>query len=144
MLKYLSFEMCKPTNESRYITIFLKDDIYYMETSTGIQGIYLVEDGKLYRCSLNAIEWLSRMIEPLKIYGWPKFIPSDYVPGNHMMGCDSNSWTLDYKEIDKKTARHIHGYGAFPSVEPYSEFMKQLIRVMPDDEFAEWFLDRKN
>ena len=48
------------------------------------------------------------------------------------MGGDTDSWSIDYKEFEKKTTRHIHGRGAFPSVELYSVFMERLAEVIPD------------
>ena len=139
MIQFLSFEICKPTNESRYLKLFFwRQEGFYLETASGYRGMYVVGNDRLYRCDQKSIELISRVIEPLKIYGWPKVIPLDYVPGNHIIGCDVNSWSIDYKECEKKTTRHIRGNGTFPLSPPYSEFISALCGVTPDRDFIEW------
>lgn len=132
MIQYLSFEICKSTNESRYLKLFWKQDGFCLEAASRYQGMYVIGNSRLFRCDQDSVELISRVIESLKIYGWPKAVPFNYVPGNHIMGCDTDSWSIDYKEFEKKTTRHIHGRGAFPSVEPYSVFMERLAEVIPD------------
>ena len=80
MIQYLSFEICKPTNESRYLKLFWKQDGFYLETASGYRGMYVVGNSRLYRCNQDSFESISRAIEPLKIYGWPKVVPFNYVP----------------------------------------------------------------
>lgn len=57
------------------------------------------------------------------------------------MGCDEDSWSLDYKEVEKKTTRHVWGRGEFPDAEPYSGFYNCLSKVIPDKELIEWFIE---
>lgn len=139
MIQYLSFEICQPTNESRYLKLFWKQDGFYLETASGYRGMYVVGNSRLYRCNQDSVESISRAIEPLKIYGWPKVVPFNYVPGIHIMGCDTDSWSIDYKEFEKKTMRHIRGNGAFPSAEPYRIFIDRLAEVIPDG-LTKWLL----
>ena len=132
MIQYLSFEICKPTNESRYLKLFWKQDGFYLEIASGYRGMYVVGNSRLYRCNQDSFESISRAIEPLEIYGSAKVVPVNYVPVIHIMACDTDSWSIDYKEFEKKTMRHIRGSGAFPSAEPYRVFMDRLAEVIPD------------
>ena len=141
MIQYLSFERCKPNSESRYFKLFRKQDGYYLEIAAGRRGMYIVGNGQIYKCGSDSIDVISKLIEPLKIYGWPKSVPSDYVPEDHIMGCDEDSWSLDYKEVERKTTRHVRGRGEFPDVEPYCGFFNRLSKVIPDKELMEWFTE---
>lgn len=141
MIQYLSFERCKPDNESRYIKIFQKQDGYYLEIAAGRRGMYIVVNSRLYKCGSDSIDVISKLIEPLKIYAWPKSVPSDYVPGDHIMGCDVDTWSLDYKEVEKNTTRHVRGRGSFPDSDPYSVFYNRLSKMIPDKELMEWFIE---
>ncbi len=141
MIQYLSFERCKPNSESRYFKLFRNQDDYYLEIATGHRGMYIVGNSQFYKCESDSIDVISKLVEPLKIYGWPKSFPSDYVPGGHIMGCDKDSWSLDYKEVEKKTSRHVRGKGKLPDTEPYCNFYNRLNKVIPDKELMEWFIE---
>ncbi len=138
MIQYLTFEQCKTDNKSRYFGLFLKGGDLYFETAVGYRGMYIAGNSNVYRCTTDSAQLISAMIGALKIYTWPKAIPSDYVPGEHLMGCDVDSWTIDYKEVEKKTARHIYGKGSFPVEEPYSNFIKYFVSIVPDKNLKEW------
>ena len=86
---------------------------------------------KKYKLNSKSEVMISLLIEPLKIYTWPKAIPAGYVPGKHMMGCDIASWSIEYKEAEKKTMRHIYGKGAFPAAPPYSDLQECLKWILP-------------
>ena len=143
MIQYLSFERCKPDNESRYFKLFHKQGGYYLEIATGYRGMYIMGNCRLYRCGTDSVEVISKLIEPLKIYAWPKAVPSSYIPGDHIMGCDVDSWSLDYKEVNKKTMRHVRGRGEFPDFEPYREFFNRLSKIIPDKQLVEWLVEYK-
>ena len=145
MIEYLSYERCKANNKSRYFKLFRDQDGFYMEIGAGYRGMYIVGKNQLYQCQSDSIEpiteLISELIEPLKIYTWPKTFPTDYVPGNHIMGSDEDSWSLEYKETEKKTTKHIRGRGSFPDADPYRKFYDFLCNVIPDEEFADWFVE---
>lgn len=144
MIEYLAFQVCKEDSSSRYIKFFKKGDKFFLETAEGVRGMYIIsknDSEKIYRCDESSARIISSLIEPLKLYGWPKTVPSDFVPTNAIMGCDEYSWSLDYKEVEKKTMRHIRGKGSFPKESPYKEFYRLFIRTIPDQEMKEWFLE---
>ena len=141
MIQYLSFERCKQDSESRYFKLFRKQDRYYLEIAVGHRRMYIVGNSQFYKCRFDSIDVVSKLIEPLKIYGWPKSVSSNYVPGDHIMGCDMDSWSLDYKEVEKKTTRHVRGKGDFPDTEPYSDFYNCLSKVFQDKDVMEWFVE---
>ncbi len=138
MVEYLSFERCKPDNGSRYFKLFKKDEGYYLEIAAGFRGMYIVGNNTMYKCRDEDADKITILIEPLKIYTWPKAFPSDYSPEDHLMGCDTDSWSIEYKEVEKKTMRHVNGRGAFPETGLYGEFFLRISRLIPDRELMEW------
>ena len=147
MVEYISFELCKADGDSKYIKIFERSGEYYLELKSGVNGIYIIDrknidvDINLYCCPRYSVKLISSLLESLKIYGWSKTIPSDYVPSNRIIGSDDGTWTLDYKERGKKTMRHIRGKGEFPKEEPYISFYRLFINAIPSEEVKEWFLE---
>ena len=143
MIQYLAFQVCKEDSSSRYIKFFKKNDEYFFETTSGFRGMYFMLDHdttRMYRCAESSARLISDLLEPLKIYGWPKAIPSDFVPTDAILGCDDFSWSIDYKEEEKKNMRHIHGKGEFPKEDPYKSFYRLFTRTIPDQELKDWFL----
>lgn len=130
MVQFFSFELCRPDQKSEYIKIYREPDGVYLETAYGIRGIYMSDHAKKYKLDPISEDTISLLMESLKIYTWPKAIPFGYGPGKHMMGCDDTSWSIEYKETEKKTMRHIYGKGAFPVTPPYSELNECLKRIL--------------
>lgn len=145
MIEYLSYERCKANNKSRYFKLFRDQNGFYIELAAGYRGMYVAGNNKLYQCKPDSVELItkliSELIEPLKIYTWPKAIPTDYVPGKHLMGSDEDSWSLEYKETEKKTTKHIRGRGSFPDTDPYRNFYDCIRNVIPDEQFMDWFVE---
>jgi hypothetical protein len=141
MVESLCFEICKPDQRSRYICIEVDEDGVYLSTAFGHRGMYAEDAALHYRASLRWASRISDYLRLLKIYSWPKSVPSDYVPGKHMLGCDDDSWSLDYKEMEKSNTRHIHGKGSMPDISPYSDFIQFIDRISPDQDWLEW-IDR--
>lgn len=142
MVEYLAFQLCKPDGDSRYIKIHKEDGSLHMEIAAGMRGMYISDNIVKYRCGGVSENLISELIQPTKPYTWPRVIPSDYNPGEHILGCDIDSWSLDYKEEEKKTMRHIRGKGDVPEEEPYILFLVNLMRFVPDREVVDWFLER--
>lgn len=142
MVEYLVFELCKPDGESRCITIQNKNGSLYLDISIGNRGLYISTNIVSYHCGGDSEKLISSLLEPSKPYTWPRVIPSDYTPGKHIMGSDIDSWSLEYKEVEKKTTRHIRGKGDIPTDEPYSSFVDNLMKIIPDRETVEWFIER--
>ena len=145
MIQYLSFEICKENGQSQYIKLYTEEDDYYLELAAGKNGMYINDSILLYKCrneSLESIEYIAMMIGTLRIYSWPKYIPADYIPRNRIIGCDGNTWSLDFKELEKKTTRHIRGKGEIPEESPYIDLFKYLMQILPDEEFKEWFYEK--
>ena len=141
MLQHLGFEFCKESGESVGMTLYLSDDgYYYLKNSFGFRGIYICDADhvKNYRLKAEYLIGLSGALERLKLYSLKKAYPSDYIPGNHLIGCDEGSWSLDYKESEKRITRHIHGKGDFPPVPPFSDLLHLLDSLFPEVHFKEW------
>ena len=144
LLDELSFGFCADNGKTRSIEISLVSDKLYVKAETGLNGLFIyARDEKIKRYRILDKECFSRKLNGLSIYKWPKAIPEDYVPGNHLMGCDKGSWHLSYKELGKKTFRHIHGKGAFPETPPYIVLLQILNKVDPDHDLMEWVLSCK-
>ena len=135
MIQYLAFELCKSNEQSRYIKLFSRNDSFYIKSAVGSNGAYLLDCINRYHCPNETARIISSVIDSLKIYSWPKTIPSDYIPSDRIIGWDTNTWSLDFKEPKKKYARHIFGKGAFPKEESYRFFMNIVARFVPDNEF---------
>lgn len=148
MVEFISFELCKNDGQSKYIKYFKRDNDFYLETASGFQGMYIIlnnrpdldSNERLYRLSESSARLVSDLMESLKIYSWPKSIPSGYTPSDRIIGSDEDTWSLDYKEEEKKTTRHIRGKGPFPTESPYKEFYRLFTRTIPDQETKDWFL----
>ena len=141
LLDEISFEFCAESDETKHINISLDSDDLYVRSERGLRGMYIYKRGEqVMRYRILDKEGLSRKLNGLCIYKWPKAFPSDYVPEDHLMGCDTGSWSISYKEIGKKTSRHIHGKGPFPKSEPYLNLLQILNNVDPDHDLMEWVL----
>lgn len=141
MLEYLSFEYCKESEESHAFTLILGDDGYYhLRNNHGRRGIYAFDRDHMkdYRIEVEKLKPIIHEIEQMKIYSWRKAYPSDYVPGNHLMGCDVGSWSLDYSECEKRTTRHIHGKGSLLETFPKPSSLLFFDSLFPDFNFTEW------
>lgn len=138
MIECLSFEMCKPNTKSRFIKIEVINNEVYLTKAHGSRGIYLEESVLHYCTSTQSLKPFLKILEELNISSWPKAFPKDYVPGRHLMGCDVDSWSIDYKEQGKKRTRHIHGKGSFPDIYPYSNFLEFIDCIDPEQDWIEW------
>ena len=141
MIEYLSFELCKPNKISRFIRIKVEENGVYLTTAYGYEGMYLENSFVHYHSPIQSAWLMSLMFEDLKIGSWPKAIPADYVPGRHMIGCDVNAWSLDYREQGKKRTRHIRGKGSFPDTPPFDEFLKCINHVSPERDWLKWIAE---
>ena len=149
MVDFIYFELCKADGSSRYIKFFNEEGDYYLETASGFQGMYIVfndnvdmeSNTKMYSVDKASAKLITKLVESFKVYCWPKSIPKDYTPRDRIIGCGEETWSLDYKELEKKNTRHIHGKGAFPKDNPYKSFYEIFIRIIPDIETKEWFLE---
>ena len=140
----LSFGFCAENGETRSIEISLDLDKLYVSTKNGFKGLFAYDIGeKIKRYRILDIECFSRKINGLNIYKLPKAIPSDYKPEKHFMGCSAGTWYLSYKELGKKTTRHIQGKGSFPDSSPYIDLLRILNKVHPDQNLMEWVLSFK-
>ena len=140
MIDYLSCEICKSDNTSRFYKFTLDDDNLFLETSLGLRGMYNSNGIQTYRCSFKYAQIISSKIEPLKISSWPRRFPNDYVPGNPIMGCDPFSWSIDYRESGKKNTCHIRGKGNFPDDYPYDLFLIILNQTLPEKDLIRWLI----
>ncbi len=138
MIRYLYFNICKSDNSSRYFELTIEQDGVYWETAYGNRGIYLDSNIQTYHSNKTGADEISRLIEPLKIYAWPQALPSDYVPRKQLMGCDTNSWIIEYYEDGKQTMRHIKGKGSFPVESPYFNFLVSLDNISPTEDLISW------
>ena len=141
MLEYLSFEYCKETEESHAFKLQLSDDgYYYLQTLHGRLGNYInIEDCiKNYRMETEKLFLLSNALESKRIYSWKKVYPDGYIPEDHIMGCDVESWSLDYKECEKRYTRHIHGKGNIYDTFPEVQLLPIFDLLFPDFNFIKW------
>ncbi|MCR5205376.1 MAG: hypothetical protein K6E47_09985 [Lachnospiraceae bacterium] len=144
MIEYLSFEMCKPNNASRYIKIEVGNNEVYLTEAYGSRGMYLEESVLRYCTSIQSVKSFLNLLNELKISSWPKAFPEDYVPSSHLLGCDVDSWSIDYRELGKKRTRHIHGKGLFPDNSPYNRFLEYIDCIVPEQDWLEWIENDNN
>ncbi len=138
LIEYLCFEVCKPNNDSRFLKICIDDDSVFLSTAFGLRGTYIEDSVLTYQSSYESARLISGMLKDLKINTWPKVVPADYVPGDHLLGCDTDSWSLDYKEKGKKRTRHIRGKGSLPDYSPYNDFLECIDQIAPGNDWIEW------
>ncbi len=137
----LSFTFCTESGETKHMHISLDYDRLYLKKEIGLKGLFFEVCGEnTTRYIIPDKESFSRKINGLNIYKWPKSFPTDYVPSEHLIGCDQGTWGLTYKEIGKKTTRHIYGKGAFPISSPYVGLLRILNKVDPDHEIMNWVM----
>lgn len=141
MIDFLNFELCKANGRSRFIKIKIKEDGVYLTTAYGYKGMYLEDSFTYYRSPVQSAWLISVMFEDLKIGSWPKAIPADYVPGKYLIGCDTDSWSLHYREQGKKRTRHIHGRGPLPKEPPFYEFIKSINHISPERDWLKWIAE---
>ena len=113
-------------------------------TSHGRRGIYICTDEfvKNYQIAGEHLIPFYRTLEAMKIYSWKKTYPSDYVLGDHLMGCDIGSWSLDYRECDKRIMRHIYGKGDIMETFPKTPLLALFDTMFPDFDFTEWIAEK--
>ena len=145
MIEYLAFELCKSDERSRFLSIRQNKDGADVQIGDGRRGMYIAGQVIRYKLSLDDFRKISHAIEELKVYAWPKSIPKDYLPGEHLLGCDVG-WSLEYKEKDKVTMRHIYGKEAPPKKYPYSILMLCINKLYVDPRdskfcFLHWVYD---
>lgn len=138
MIEYLGFELCKPNKRSRFIKIEVEDDGVYLTTAYGYHGMYLEDAFVRYHSPIQSAWLISGLLKDLKINTWPKAIPSDYVPGKYLIGCDVDAWSLDYREQGKKRTRHIRGKGSFPKTPPFEGFLECIDHIAPERDWLKW------
>ena len=142
MLEYLSFEYCKENEESHAITLQFDDEQgdYHLRNYHGRRGLYIcgIDGEKRYYVETEKIMPISKLFEMAKIYSWKKSYPPDYIPGEHFMGCDIGSWSMEYKETDKQTTRHIHGKGDICQTFPAPVLLNCVNALFVDFDFMEW------
>lgn len=136
MIEYLSFQYCKEDGHSSTITVRLSGDHYILSTANGRNGVYVSDAFKTYKCPAGALSRACDNIKALKIYSWASNYPSDYKVRNRLMGVDSGTWNLDYKEVGKKRTRHINGCGAYPS--EWTSFILSLATMSPSESVIYW------
>ncbi|MBR2788575.1 MAG: hypothetical protein IKD94_05370 [Erysipelotrichaceae bacterium] len=144
MIEYLCFELCKPDKRSRFIEIEVDEEGVYLTTAYGNQGMYLEDAFVRYHSPIQLAWLISGLLKDLKISTWPKAIPEDYVPEKHLIGCDVDAWSLDYREQGKKRTRHIHGKGSFPDTPPYEGFLECIDHIAPERDWLKWLNESEN
>ena len=138
MVERVTLEICKLNGESRYISYFHEEDNLFIKVGIGYEGAYPEQNIHAYACQNNPYySSFLNYVEKLKIYSWPRAIPKDYVPGKYMIGCDTDSWSLVYKEKEKKRFCRIHGKGAYPQTEPYITLVRLLDAGSPE-KWLQW------
>lgn len=138
MIEYLSFELCKPNERSRFIEIEVEKDDVYLTTAYGYHGIYIDDSIHIFHSPIQSAWLISGLLKDFKINTWPKTIPADYVPEKHIMGCDADAWSLNYREQGKKRTRHIFGKGPFPNMPPYDGFLECINLIAPERDWLKW------
>ncbi len=147
MIEYLSFEYCNKNNESHAFELrfIMTAQKYYLHTEHGTQGFYIhpADHNTCYSISSDKLKSISDVIESMKIYSWNKSYPSDYKPSDRIMGCDTGTWSLYYKECGKRTTRHIFGKGSILETFPKPMLLTMFATFFPDFNFREWILSEK-
>lgn len=140
ILDKLSFVFCAENGDTRSINIFFaSDNNLYLLSEKGYMGLFIYpKEYRITRYKILDANGFSRKLNGLQIYKWPKAFPAEYVPEKYLMGCDTGSWSLSYKEIGKKTTRHINGKGSFPDFSPYNDFLFILNKVDPNQNIKTW------
>lgn len=129
MVEKLLFEYCKSDDSSKLIDLELRGNKYLLKIASGRNGIYLDSSFSYYECETKHLEYLLEQLQKLNIYGWKRYYPISYKPSNRLMGSDSGTWSLHYKETEKKIFRHVNGYREYPP--KWSQFILYLNTLIP-------------
>ena len=130
MIEKLIFEYCKENGSTKLIDLELNDDEYILKIASGYNGMYLGSCFKYYKCTAANLKPITDSLKALNIYKWRRYYPSTYRPRNRLLGSDSNTWTLHYKESGKKVFRHVNGHGCYPP--QWEQFIQYLSAMLPD------------
>ena len=130
MIEKLIFEYCKENGSSTLIDLELNGDKYVLKTASGCNGMYLDSCFKYYECTAANLKPITDSLQALNIYKWSRYYPATYKPKNRLMGSDANTWTLHYKETNKKMFRHVNGCGCYPP--EWAHFILCLDAMVPE------------
>ena len=136
MVEKLIFEYCRTDGSSKLIDLELRDKKYSLKVASGKNGLYLDSSFTFYECGAKLLTTLMNQIQQLKIYSWKRYYPVTYKLSNRLMGSDSGTWSLHYKETEKKVFRHVNGYGEYPS--QWSQFILYLDVMVPGGNLQQW------
>ena len=136
MVEKLIFEYCRTDGSSKLIDLELRDKKYILKVASGKNGLYLDNNFTFYKCEAKFLTALMEQIQHLKIYSWKRYYPVTYKPSNRLLGSDSGTWSLHYKEIKKKVFRHVNGYGEYPT--QWSQFLLLLDVMVPNSNLQQW------
>lgn len=140
MIEKLAFEYTDKNGDSRCIGISLKDNQYIFKTGSGRNGLYDCACFTRYACPAANLDLLNDQIKLVKIYSWRKGYPIGYIPRRRLMGSDKDTWSLTYKETDKKVYRTIFGTaGNFPP--GWFTFISSLSQIAPTEDLKEWLFN---
>ena len=131
MIEKLIFEYCKENGSSQLIDLELNDDEYILKIASGHNGMYLDSCFKYYKCTAANLKPITDSLKALNINKWSRYYPATYRPRNRLLGSDSNTWTLHYKENGKKIFRHVNGYGCYPP--QWEQFILCLDAMAPEN-----------
>lgn len=138
MVEKLIFEYCKENGSSTLIDLELNGDKYVLKTTAGRNGMYLDSCFKYYECSATNLKPITDSLPALNIYKWSRYYPAAYRSRNRLMGSDANTWTLHYKETNKKVFRHINGCGCYPP--EWEHFILYLDVMVPEGNIKQWLV----
>lgn len=134
MVEKLIFEYCRTDGSCKLIDLELKNKKYILKVASGKNGLYLDSNFTFYECEAKLLTALMNQIQQLKIYSWKRYYPVTYKPSNRLMGSDSGTWSLHYKEMEKKVFRHVHGKNCYPT--NWSIFINFMNTIIPADTFS--------
>lgn len=136
MVEKLIFEYCRNDGSSKLIDLELRDKKYILKIASGKNGLYLDSNFTLYECEAKLLTALMIQIQQLKIYSWKRYYPVTYKPSNRLMGSDSGTWSLHYKEMEKKVFRHVNGHSEYPA--QWSRLLLLLDMMVPNSALQQW------
>lgn len=139
MIEKLIFEYCNDNGSSKLIDLELNGDKYVLKTASGHNGMYLDSCFRYYECSAANLKPITDSLQSLNIYKWSCYYPTAYRPRNRLMGSDANTWTLHYKETEKKLFRHVNGSGDYPP--QWELLIIWLDSITPEESLHQWLND---
>ena len=140
MVEKIAFEYNDANDNSRCIGLSLNDDQYIFKTGRGRNGLYDCAGFTRYSCPAADLEQFNTQIKLAKIYSWRKGYPIGYVPRRRLMGSDESTWSLTYKETDKKVYRTIFGTaGNYPN--EWITMISCLAQIAPTEDINSWLID---